>query len=70
MREVCQLQYCCYKTLFFVIIQRKVKGTHVIDQAHIKQDTEERDFFSVFYYDEYSVSKDNQEIHLQQKVCC
>ncbi len=41
----------------------------MIDQAHIKQDTEERDFFSVFYYDEYSVSKDNQEIHLQQKVC-
>ena len=42
---------------------------HIIDQAHIKQDTEERDFFSVFYYDGYSVSKDNQEIHLQQKVC-
>ncbi len=51
-----------------IVLQRKVKGSALIDQAHVKQDTEERDFFSVFYYDGYSVTKDNQKIHLQQKV--
>ena len=54
--------------IYFIIFQRKVKANAVIEQAHVKQDTEERDFFSLFYYDGYSVTKDNQEIHLQQKV--
>lgn len=49
-------------------VDRKIKARDVIEQAHTKSDMEEKDFFSVFYYDDYEVAKDDQQIHLQQKI--
>ena len=62
------LRLCFDNLVVSCPMQRKVKACEVIEQSHNKSDTEEKDFFSVFYYDDYEVTKDDQQIHLQQKV--
>ena len=59
----------CYDNIV-LLLQGKIKAREVIDKAHSEADTEEKDFFSVYYYDDYKLAKDDEPLPQKVGVSC